>query len=127
MLDALALAALFAHWTKNPVSDLQALHLKFRLIVALSIGDNHCKDGEEGRDPRLCVDGVRDRLCKFAETCVGRPGHLAHLFDPDVDWNLNAAMPHAWEAMLRHFDEQEHSCLAQLIVRDVDRRLFEMH
>jgi len=138
MLDALALAALFAHGTKNPVSDAQALSLKFRLVDSLSIGDNDRRreedddedddDDEEGRmDPRSRIDGVRDNLCKFAETCVGRPGHLAHLFDPDVDRNLDAAMPRIREAMSRHLDARERTCLARLIVRDVDRRSFEMH
>ena len=134
MLDALALAALFAHGTKNPVlSDAQALPLKFSLIDSLSIGkdndrhrreedddDEEEEEEEEGwLDPRSRIDDVRDNLCKFAETCVGRPGHLAHLFDPDVDRNLYAAMPRAREAMSRHFDERERACLARLIVRSM--------
>ena len=139
MLDALALAALFAHGTKNPVlSDAQALPLKFSLIDSLSIGkdnDRHRREDdedddeeEEGRmDPRSRIDDVKDSLCKFAETCVGGPGHLAHLFDPDVDRNLYAAMPRAREAMSRHFDERERACLARLVVRDVDRNSFAMH
>jgi len=133
MLDALALATLFAHGTKNPVSDAQALTLKFKLIDSLSIGNNH-RDGNDParcevlRDsPRARIDEVRDRLCTFAETCVGRPGHLAHLFNPDVDRNLAAAMPDARMAMSRYFDERERMCLARLLIKDVDRRAYEMH
>jgi hypothetical protein len=127
MLDALALAILFKYGTKYPASDARLLPLKFRLIDYLTIGHNY-GDDENDRDPSERMDEIKDRLCAFAETCVGRPGHaMAQILNPDFNRNLEAAMLDARATVSRHFDERERACLARLLIKDVDRRAFKMH
>jgi hypothetical protein len=127
MLDALALATLFKYGTKYPASDARVLPLKFRLIDYLTIGHNHVDD-ENDRDPSARIDEIKDRLCAFAETCVGRPGHvMAQILNPDFNRNLDAAMPGARTTVSRHFDERERVFLARLLIKDIDRRAFKMH
>lgn len=130
MLDALALATLFAHGAKKglTLTDAQALPLKSKLINTLSIG-HYCNNDfqSEDYDPSVDIYKIKDRLCSFAETCVGKPGPLMHLFNPDVDQNLVAAMPNRRKVMERYFNEKERVNLARLLIKDVDRFSYKMH
>ncbi|KAL7548036.1 hypothetical protein ACHAWF_011323 [Thalassiosira exigua] len=128
MLDALSLAVLFAHGPKNKVTDAQALPLKSKLVDSLSIGHNCSNDAQsEDYDPWIDVNKVKDRLCAFAETCVGKPGALVHLINPDVDQNLVYAMPDMQKTMSIYFTDAERLHLARLLVKDVDRYSYKMH
>lgn len=129
MIDALALATLFANGPKNNnITDAQAIPLKSKLIDTLAIGDNG-SNGTQSHDgdPLADIDKVKDRLCTFAETCVGKPGLLTHLFHPDTDQNLVSAMPDRRRVMSSYLDEQERLSLARLLVKDVDRYSYELH
>jgi len=126
MLDALALATLFAHGPKNNITYAQVLPLKSKLIDSLSIGDNCSYDTQsDDYDPWADIHKVKDRLCTFAETCVGKPGPLMHLLNPDV--NLVSAMPGQRKVVARYLNEQERLNLARLLVKDVDRYSYKMH
>lgn len=128
MLDALALATLFAHGPKNNVSDAQALPLKSKLIDSLSIGGNCTNHNQNYEyDPGVDINKVKDRLRTFAETCVGKPGPLTQLLNPDVDQNVVSAMPGRRKEMARYFNDQERLSLARLLVKDVDRYSYKMH
>jgi len=128
MLDALALATLFAHGPKPTITNAQALPLKTKLIDALSIGKNCNDDSHDNNDydPWIDIHKLKDRLCTFAETAVGKPGPVRNLFHPDAD--LLAAMPKRRKVVEEyHFHEQERVTLARLIIKDVDRYCFKMH
>ena len=141
MLDALALAALFAYGSKASITDAQALDLKCKLIDALSIGNNCGYDksrdeGDEGHtdnyDPWIDINKVKDRLCTFAETCVGkRHGLLAHILHPDnntdVHQNIATYLPAMQSVMSRYLCERERQNLARLLIKDIDRHSYKMH
>lgn len=140
MLDALALAALFAHGSKDTISDAQALELKCKLIDALSIGNNcgYDKSQDEGEeehtddyDPWNDINKVKDRLCTFAETCVGkRHGLLAHILHPDntdVHQNIATSLPAMQSVMSRYLCKSERQSLARLLIKDIDRHSYTMH
>lgn len=133
MLDALSLATLFAHGPKSNVTDAQVIPLRCKLIDSLHIGgncnnDTHSKD----YDPRVDIDKVKDRLCKFAEECVGKKpaGPLMHLLNNagDVDRNFISALPGRRKALMsKYFNDEERSNLARLLVKDVDRHSYKLH
>ena len=144
MLDALALAALFTNGSTDTISDAQALELKCKLIDTLSIGENcgYCQPHPEGRagqgldkddyyyDPFIGVDSVNDRLCTFAEACVGKKEqHGLLVLNPynDVYQTIVTIMPTMRRAMSRHLGERERQCLARLLIKDIDRHSYKMH
>lgn len=128
MLDALSLSTLFAHGLKNNVTDAQALPIKSKLIDALSIGDNCDNDTEsEDYDPGVDINKVKDRLCTFAETCVGKPGPLMQLLNAETDKNLVTAMPGRRKLMSRYLNEKERLHLSRLLIKDIDRYSYKMH
>ncbi|KAL9180571.1 hypothetical protein ACHAXT_011024 [Thalassiosira profunda] len=124
MLDALALATLFAHGAKAQLADAQAIPLKSKLVDSLCVGRN-CSD--EDLDPWVAIDKIKDRLCNFADTCVGKPGTLTHLINPGVDQNVMSAMPGRRKAVSKYLGEQERLYLARLLIKDVDRFSYIMH
>lgn len=129
MLDALALATLFAHGPKGNLTDAQVLPLKSKLIDSLSIGAN-CSYGateNDDYDPWEDLTKIKDRLCAFAETCVGRPGPVAQLLNPDVHQNVINAMPARRREMVRYLNDRERTNLAQLLIKDADRYTFRFH
>ena len=126
MLDALALATIFAFGPKSEPTSAQALPLKSKLIDSLSIGSNCSNDTRSAdQDPRADINSVKDRLCTFAEECVGKPGALSHLLNPGV--NFVAAMPDRRKLVAKFLSEQERLSLARLLVKDVDRYTYKMH
>mmetsp|Transcript_23611 Transcript_23611/g.50971 ORF Transcript_23611/g.50971 Transcript_23611/m.50971 type:complete len:580 (-) Transcript_23611:40-1779(-) len=141
MLDAIALATLFAHGPKNNITDAQVLPLKSKLIDSLSIGTNcshgsramahqssSSSDNDSDYDPFVDILKVKDRLRNFAETCVGKPGSVRQLLNPDVsDQNLISAMPGRRKVAERYLTERERVCLARLLIKDVDRHSFQFH
>lgn len=143
MLDSLTLAALFAYGSTDSISDAQALELKCKLIDTLSIGDKcryeNTREGEGGvhnnndddYDPWIDINSVKDRLCLFAETCVGkRHGLLAHILHPDnndVHQNIATYMPVMQTVMSRYLDDRERQSLARLLIKDIDRHSYKMH
>ncbi len=142
MLDALALAALFAHGSTDTISDAQALELKCKLIDTLLIGENcgycqpHPEEGEVGSktdnyDPLIGVNNVKDRLCTFAEACIGkRHGLLAHIHhdsNNDVHQNIATSLPSMKKTISRYLGERERQILAQLLIKDIDRYSYKLH
>lgn len=130
MLDALALATLFAKGPKKYTTDAKVLPLKSQLIDALSIGNNCSNTAHrEDYDPLVDINRVKDRLRNFAETCVGKPGlmtaSVSAVLNPD--FNFVAAMPDRRNAVSRYLNEQELRSLARLVIKDVDRYSFKMH
>ncbi len=145
MLDAFALAALFTHGSTDTISDAQALELKCKLIDTLLIGENcgycqpHPEEGEAGQgqhkddyyyDPWIGVNDVKDRLCAFAEACVGKKeqhGLLVLHPDNDVYQTIVTTMPTMRIAMSRYWGERERQYLARLLIKDIDRHSYKMH
>ena len=129
MLDALALATLFASGQKR-TTDAQVLSLKSQLIDWLSIGNN-CSNSTQSDDydPLADINKVKNRLCTFAETCVGKPGpmssSLSALLKPD--FNIASAMPDRRKAVSKYLDEPERLGLARLVVKDIDRYSYQLH
>jgi hypothetical protein len=142
MLDSLALAALFAHGSTDRISDSQALEMKCKLIDALSIGDNCGYDNARevglglgvhsddfNYNPRVDIERIKDRLCTFAETCVGKQHHGLLVLHPenDVQQNIVTYIPSMRRVMSRCLGERERGILAQLLIKDIDRHSYEMH
>ncbi len=122
MLDALSLASLFAHGPTNPekVTDAQVIPLKSKLIDTLQIGMNF----EKGT---VDIDTIKERLCTFAEKCVGKPGPIMHLLNPDVDQNIMAIQPLRRKVIARYFTNEERTSLARLLIKDIDRDAYQLH
>ena len=148
MLDSLALAALFAYGSTDRISDAQALELKCKLIDALSIGDNNCgydnarevglgvgvnglgvHNDDFNYNPRVDIERIKDRLCTFAETCVGKRPHGLLVLHPenDVQQNIVTYIPSMRRVMSRCLGERERGILARLLIKDIDRHSYEMH
>ena len=134
MLDALALASLFSAGTANvDCTSAKVLPLKAKLIDFVNIGNNCQHDvfiDEKKRDYNTMTDiyKIKDRLSTFAESTVGGPGALAHLFHPDVGDSLVKAMPGRKDLISRrYFPEEERVAYAKLMVKDVDRYAFHLH
>ena len=140
MLDALALAALFAHGSTDTIYDAHALDLKCKLIDTLRIGENcgfgKAREGGVGNkiddyDPSIGVNNVKDRLCTFAETCVGkRHGLLAHMLHQDSNddhQNIATSLPSMKKIISRYLGERERQILAQLLIKDIDRHSYKLH
>eukprot|EP00804_Cyclotella_cryptica_P016888 CCRYP_001851-RD/>CCRYP_001851-RD protein AED:0.02 eAED:0.02 QI:3275/0.75/0.8/1/0.75/0.4/5/484/532 len=134
MLDALSLATLFLTGTTNSdCNDAKALPLKAKLIQFLNIGSN-CKhdvllyDKNDHYNTMTDIYRIKDRLSTFADTTVGRPGALAHLFHPEVGDSMIKAMPGRKEMISKnYFPEEERMAYAKLLVKDVDRYAFHLH
>ena len=122
MLDALSLASLFAYGPTNPkkVTDAQVIPLKSKLIDALEIGMNW-------EDDTIDIDNVKERLCTFAEKCVGKPGPIMHLLNPDVDQNIHQAILPRRNVIKRYFTDEERTSLARLLIKDIDRAAYQLH
>lgn len=129
MLDAFALATLFAYGPKSSVTDARALPLKSKLIDALSIGNNCTNEsGDDEYDPWHGIHRVQDRLCTFAEDAVGKPGPMMSLLNPGGgEQGLVAAIPERRRVVSSYLNERERENLARLIVKDVDRYTYKMH
>jgi hypothetical protein len=134
MLDALSLASLFLAGTATmDCTDFKVLPLKAKLIDFLSIG-NSCQhdvllyDQNNHYNTMPDVYKIKDRLSTFAESTVGGPGALTHLFHPDVGDSIVKAMPGRKELISKkYFPEEERLAYAKLLVKDVDRYAFQLH
>ena len=127
MLDALSLASLFAYGPANPekVTDAQVIPLKAKLIDTLQIGMNWRSDSK--KDSKISIDDVKERLCTFAEKCVGKPGPIMHLLNPDMDQNIQAIQPLRKKAITKYFTDEERESLARLLIKDIDRDAYQLH
>lgn len=127
MLEALSLASLFAYGPTNPekVSDAHVIPLKAKLIDTLEIGMNWNSDSE--KDGTVGIDDIKERLCSFADKCVGKPGPIQHLLNPDVDQNIQAIQPLRRKVIARYFTEEERVSLARLLIKDIDRNAYQLH
>ncbi|KAL7522713.1 hypothetical protein ACHAWX_007396 [Stephanocyclus meneghinianus] len=134
MLDALSLASLFLTGMANSdCTDAKVLPLKAKLIDLLNIGTN-CKhdvllyEKSDHYNTMTDIYKLKDRLSTFAENTVGRPGALAHLFQPEFGDNIVKAMPGRKELIsTNYFSEDERIAYAKLLVKDVDRYAFQLH
>lgn len=127
MLEALSLASLFAYGQTNPekVTDAQVIPLKAKLIDTLQIGMNWNSDSTE--DGTVDIDEIKERLCSFAEKCVGKTGPIQHLLNPDVDRNIQAIQPLRRKVIARYFTDEERVSLARLLIKDIDRNAYQLH
>ena len=134
MLEALALASLFLTGTANiDCTDAKVLPLKGKLIDFLCIG-NSCKhdvllyDNNNPYNTMPDVYKIKDRLSTFAESTVGGPGALTHLFQPNVGVCMVKAMPSRKDLISKkYFPKDERVAFARLLVKDVDRYAFQLH
>lgn len=134
MLDALSLASLFLAGTASiDCTDAKVLPLKKKLIDFLDIGkccqhDVLLYDQNSHYNTMPDIYKVKDKLSSFAESTVGGPGALAHLFHPDVGDSMVKAMPSRKELITKnYFPEEERNAYAKLVVRDIDRYAFQLH
>lgn len=134
MLEALALASLFKAGTANiDCTDAKVLPLKAKLIDFLCIGSS-CQhdvllyDSNTHYNTMPDVYKIKDRLSTFAESTVGGPGALTHLFQPDVGVCIVKAMPGRKDLISnKYFPNEERVAYAKLLVKDVDRYAFQLH
>jgi hypothetical protein len=134
MLDALSLASLFLTGAATvDCTDAKVIPLKAKLIDFLNIGSS-CKhdvllyDQNGHYNTMPDIYRIKDRISTFAESIVGGPGALAHLFQPDVGKIMMDAMPGRKEIISEnYFPEEERDAFAKLLVRDVDRYAFQLH
>ena len=126
MLDAISLASLFAYGTSQPekVTDAQIIPLKAKLIDKLQIGKNWHSASVE-----VNIDDIKRRLCSFAEDSVGKSGtiKLQHLFNPDMDKNIQEVQPLRRKIVEKHLPVEERIALARLLIKDIDREAHELH
>jgi hypothetical protein len=134
MLDALALATLFLAGTASvDCTDFKVIPLKAKLIDFLNVG-NSCKhdvllyDHNSHYNTISDIYKIKDKLSTFAESTVGGPGALSHLFQPDVGNNMAKAMPGRKKLINdKYFPENERVALAKLLVKDADRHAYQLH
>lgn len=127
MLEALSLASLFAYGPTNPekVTDAQVIPLKAKLIDALQIGMNWNSDLRT--DDAVDIDDVKERLCSFADKCVGKTGPIVHLLNPYMDQNIQEIQPLRRKVIVRYFTDEERVSLARLLIKDIDRDAYQLH